>query len=78
MRRAAHSIGANLAEGAGRITRGEFRQFVSHATGSTFEVEWHTTTARDLHYGSPALLDRLESELDIQKRALHRFAQTLR
>ena len=39
MRRAAVSIPSNIAEGRGRQTEKEFRQFLSIAKGSVFEVE---------------------------------------
>jgi four helix bundle protein len=39
MRRAAVSIASNLAEGQARHTTGEFIQFISHAEGSTAELE---------------------------------------
>ena len=39
MRRAAVSIPSNIAEGYGRQTDREFRQFLSDARGSVFEVE---------------------------------------
>ena|SRR3984893_15241655 len=39
MRRAAVSIPSNIAEGQARHTTGEFIQFISHAEGSTPELE---------------------------------------
>src|SRR3954463_8822754 len=39
MRRAAVSIPSNIAEGQARHTTGEFIQFISHAEGSTAELE---------------------------------------
>src|SRR5256885_9009610 len=39
MRRAAVSIPSNIAEGQARHTTGEFIQFISHAEGSTAEIE---------------------------------------
>jgi four helix bundle protein len=37
LRRAAVSIPSNIAEGQGRLTRGEFRQSLGHAKGSVNE-----------------------------------------
>ena len=77
-RRAAHSIGANLAEGAGRRTSGEFRQFVSQAAGSAFELEWHFTIAADLRYITPSQRDAILTEIVIIKKLLYRFGETLK
>lgn len=57
LRRAAVSIPSNIAEGQGRLTRGEFKQFLGHARGSTFEVETQLLIAEDLGY-----LDRQSTE----------------
>ena len=38
LRRSAVSIPSNIAEGAGRNTHGEFRQFLGIANGSSFEL----------------------------------------
>lgn len=50
LRRAAVSIPSNIAKGQGRLTRGEFKQFLGHARGSTFEVETQLLIAQDLGY----------------------------
>lgn len=49
-RRAALSIGANLAEGSGRMGPAEFAHFVSLAAGSAAELEYELLVARDLGY----------------------------
>ena len=50
IRRAAVSIPANIAEGQGRLSTGEFRQLLGHARGSMFELESHILVAQNLGY----------------------------
>lgn len=61
LRRAAVSIPSNIAEGQGRLTRGEFRQFLGHAKGSICEVETQLVIAENLGYlpNPRPLLDQL-------------------
>jgi four helix bundle protein len=50
LRRAAVSIPSNIAEGQGRQTTGEFRQFVGHARGSLLETETQILLAGRFEY----------------------------
>jgi four helix bundle protein len=50
IRRAAVSVPSNVAEGQGRLTRGEFRQFIGHAQGSQGELETQLLIAQNLAY----------------------------
>jgi len=50
LRRAASSIGANLAEGCGRQTNFEFARFVRIAMGSASELDYHLLLAKDLGF----------------------------
>lgn len=47
-RRAAISIGANLAEGCGRQTSAELARFVKIAMGPASELDYHLLVCRDL------------------------------
>jgi four helix bundle protein len=50
IRKAAVSIPSNIAEGAGRGSRRDRRNFILVARGSTFEVETQLFLAEDLDY----------------------------
>lgn len=50
LRRAAVSIGANLAEGCGRRTSTELARFVRIAMGSASELDYHLLLSRDLGF----------------------------
>jgi four helix bundle protein len=50
LRRAAVSIGANLAEGCGRRTSGELARFVRVAMGSASELDYHLVLCCDLGF----------------------------
>jgi four helix bundle protein len=59
LRRASVSVPANIAEGQGRQTTGEFRQFLGHARGSLLETETHILLATRLRYISEAAAEDL-------------------
>jgi four helix bundle protein len=60
VRRAAVSVASNIAEGRGRLTQGEFRQFLSCAQGSNYEVQTQLTIARRMSFGSEDKLNEAE------------------
>jgi four helix bundle protein len=59
LRRAAVSIPSNIAEGHGRRSTGEFKQFLGHARGSLAELETQILIARDLSYLNVEQTERL-------------------
>lgn len=59
LRRAAVSIPSNLAEGHGRNSRNEFRQFIGQARGSLSEVETQLEIAKNLGYIDAEMLEKL-------------------
>ncbi|MFY0607384.1 MAG: four helix bundle protein [Cyclobacteriaceae bacterium] len=59
IRRASVSVPSNIAEGAGRNTKGEFKQFLGIAVGSLFELETQLLLAKRFNY-----LDVIDSQLD--------------
>jgi four helix bundle protein len=68
LRRAASSVGANIAEGCGRRSDPEMRRFLQIARGSANEVEYHLLLARDLQFLSGDDFKDLEAAvLEIQR-----------
>ena len=60
-RRASVSVSSNIAEGHGRLSTGEYRQFLGIARGSNFELQTQLEIARALGFGDPKLVDEAES-----------------
>ena len=63
LRRAASSIAANIVEGCGRRSDGEFTRFLQIARGSASELEYHLLLARDLHLLVDAAFRNLDAKV---------------
>lgn len=70
IRRAAASVGANLAEGCGRKGDREFGRFLHIAFGSASELEYHLILASDLDYLEHGCSLQLRREVREVKRML--------
>jgi four helix bundle protein len=77
IRRAAASIGANIAEGCGRRGDAEFHRFLQMAMGSASELEYHLLLSRDLEYLDSANHKELTAEVTRVKRMLSSLIRTV-
>jgi four helix bundle protein len=77
VRRSAVSVASNIAEGQGRISPGEFRQFLGMARGSLIEMETQIVIAGNLGYMKNETVDRLTTRSAEVNRLLHGLMQSL-
>jgi four helix bundle protein len=77
MKRAAASICMNLMEGSYRLNRGEYRQFVGIARGSSGELNYHLLLAKDLGYTFENDYSRYRVESDEISKILKGLAKSL-
>ena len=76
LRRASVSVASNIAEGRGRLTDGEFRQFLGIAQGSIYEVQTQLLVARRLKIGDEQMLIRAEALCVETSKMLGAFIQS--
>lgn len=77
LRRAAVSVASNIAEGAGRNTKGEFHQFLGIAIGSAFEVDTQLTIGVELGYFKAETVKDLGLQIDSLANRVNKLQQTL-
>ena len=78
MRRAAVSVPANIAEGEGRHTRGEFGNQLSVAHGSVRELETHVILAQRLCFVPQNVAEELLNQLGEVGRLLRGLSRSLK
>lgn len=76
-RRCAVSVSSNIADGAGRNTNGEFKQFLGIANGSSFELQTQLIIANKLNMISDELLDPLLQQINELQKMMFKFQQML-
>ena len=77
LRRAATSVGANIAEGGGRETNRDIAHFLSQAIGSICEVEFLMHLSQDLGFVDSGQRASIDSRLDSLKFKVYRLRQSL-
>jgi four helix bundle protein len=77
IRRSAVSVASNIAEGQGRLSRREFRNFLGMARGSLLEMETQVVIAENLGYLSQAQTQQLGRASGEVSRLLHGLMQSL-
>jgi four helix bundle protein len=78
VRRAAVSIASNIAEGQGRLTRGEFVQFLGHSRGSLLELLTQLDIAVELKYLSPSDFQAVDAKASNVLRLLNGLIGSIR
>ena len=61
LRRAAVSVASNIAEGYGRASKGEFRQFVGMVRASVLELQTQLVIAKELGFGRNQEMTTMEN-----------------
>jgi four helix bundle protein len=77
IRRAAASIGANIAEGCGRRSRKDLSRFLVIASGSASELDYHLILAVDLKLLDGAACKHLADRLASVRRMLATFIRKI-
>ena len=71
LRRAAISIPSNIAEGQGRNSSKEFRQFLAIALGSVAELETQLIISKEINYLADEELNPLLNDLDVIRKMIN-------
>jgi four helix bundle protein len=71
------SVPSNIAEGAGRNTKKDFKQFIAIALGSAFELETQLILSRDFGYITTEELDPLVQKLVSLQKMINKFRISL-
>jgi four helix bundle protein len=77
LRRAGVSIASNIAEGSGRGTRTDYRNFLRIARGSVLEIQTQLIIARDLGFGDSSQIAQADNLAEQISKVLWAITQKL-
>jgi four helix bundle protein len=77
VRRSAVSVPSNIAEGQGRLTKGEFRQFLGIARGSLYELETQILLAIAMTYVAEDMAQNALKKLQVVNRMLNGLIKSM-
>ena len=75
LRRCSASVGANIAEGCGKLGNNEFHRFLQIASGSASELDYHLLLSHDLGFLDEAHYAKLSQDLGELRRMLTSLMQ---
>lgn len=77
IKRSAISIPSNIAEGAGRNNKGEFKHFLGIAAGSSYELETQLLLSEQFGFVSSDNLKPILAEPEIIQKKLYKLIRSL-
>ena len=77
IRRSAVSIASNIAEGAGRGSNGEFKQFLGIAYGSAYELETQLLISRNLAFISENDINQVVMRIEMIQKMIFKLKSNL-
>jgi len=77
IKRSAVSIPSNIAEGAGRNNKGEFRHFLGIAAGSAYELETQLLLSEQFGYASSENLQTVYQEIEMLQKKIYNLIKSL-
>lgn len=77
MRRSSISVSSNIAEGAGRTSKKEFKHFLDISYGSLYELQSQMIISHNLGFINAQQAKQLESEIEEIQKMVFSYAQKL-
>jgi len=78
MRRSAVSVASNIAEGVGRNSKGEFKQFLGISQGSAFELETQILLTERIQFIKSSELELLLNQLTAIQNMIYKLQSSLK